>query len=197
MTDREAGRPRAPREGTGASAPAGSTPRWVTVGLPALALVVAFGVAGVVLADGSPVPGVPTGGVPSMSAPAPPSELEGEWVGKATPTRCAGFDDEACSGTRSITLTVECSGNRCAVTPFAPRYGSPPLQFVDGVHRASGPVPADAAPTCGGAPTSSALWRLELVVRDGRLGGSYQESTVQGFDCGATGVEWQVLFDRE
>jgi hypothetical protein len=57
-------------------------------------------------------------------------------------------------------------------------------------------VPAKLAPTCGGVPTRSALWRLELTVQDGRLGGSYAESTVQGFDCGATGVAWQVTLHR-
>ena len=197
MTDRQAGVPRARREGPGEPAPAGSSARWVTVGLPGLVLVVALGGAALVLADGRSAPEAPSGGVPSMTAPAPSSELEGDWVGEASQTRCAGFDQEDCSGSRWITLTIDCSEGRCVVTPFAPGYGSPPLRFEDGVHRASGPVPADVAPTCGGEPTSSALWRLDLVVvRDGRLGGRYQESTIQGFDCGATGVEWEVLFER-
>jgi hypothetical protein len=65
-----------------------------------------------------------------------------------------------------------------------------------GSYRAAGPVPPDVAPTCGGVPTRSALWRLELTIQDERLGGSYAESTVQGFDCGATGVAWEVSLDR-
>ena len=37
---------------------------------------------------------------------------------------------------------------------------------------------------------------VELTVQDGRLGGGYEESTVQGFDCGATGVSWRVVLER-
>jgi hypothetical protein len=57
-------------------------------------------------------------------------------------------------------------------------------------------VPPDAAPACNGTPTSSALWRLELTAGDGRLEGSYTESTIQGFDCGATHLRWEVTLER-
>ena len=57
-------------------------------------------------------------------------------------------------------------------------------------------MPANVAPRCGVVPTSSALWRLRLTVEGGRLQGSYAESTVQGFDCGATHVRWEVTFAR-
>jgi hypothetical protein len=125
-----------------------------------------------------------------------PSDLAGVWSGEGSLTHCAGFEDDGCPGTLSVTLTIDCSKKRCAVTPFDRSYGSPPLRFEDGTYRAAGPVPEDVAPTCGGVPTRSALWRLELTVRDGRLSGSYAESTVQGFNCGATGVAWQVTLDR-
>jgi hypothetical protein len=133
---------------------------------------------------------------PSNGSPVPSSDLEGEWSGEGSLTRCAGFDDEDCSGTRTITLAIDCSGERCAVIPFDRDYGSPPLRFEDGTYRAAGPVPPEAAPTCGGVPTRSALWRLELVAGGGRLGGIYAESTIQGFDCGATGVAWEVVLER-
>ena len=74
----------------------------------------------------------------------------GEWSGQGTATRCAGFD--RCDGTRTVTLTIDCSGKRCQVTPFDAGYGSPPLRFQDGRYRAAGPVPADVAPRCGGRP---------------------------------------------
>jgi hypothetical protein len=132
---------------------------------------------------------------PSGSA-VPSSALEGEWSGEGSLTRCAGFEDDGCPETLSLTLTIACSEELCSVTPFDRSYGTPPLRFEDGRYRASGPVPPDTAPTCGGVPTRSALWRLELAIAGGRLGGSYAESTVQGFDCGATGVEWTVAFER-
>jgi hypothetical protein len=132
-------------------------------------------------------------GAPGSAVPS--AALEGEWSGEGSLTFCAGFD-EGCPATRSVSLTIDCREQPCAVTPFDRSYGRPPLTFEDGSYRAAGPVPADVAPTCGGAPTSSALWRLELTVRNGRLAGRYSESTVQGFDCGATGVEWRIPFER-
>jgi hypothetical protein len=140
------------------------------------------------------------GGLPVPSGPAaagsalPSAQLAGEWSGEGTVTRCAGF--RRCDGTRAVTLTIDCSGKRCEVVPFDARYGSPPLRFSDGRYRAVGPLPAGVAPTCGGSPTSTAIWRLDLAVREGRLTGSYAESTLQSFDCGATGVEWQIVLDR-
>jgi hypothetical protein len=132
--------------------------------------------------------------VPAGSA-VPASELEGEWSGEGSLIRCAGFDD-GCTETLPITLTIDCPGKVCAVSPFDRSYGRPRLAFSDGRYRAAGPVPADAAPECGGVPTHSALWRLELAVQDGRLAGEYAESTVQSFDCGATGVAWRVVLER-
>jgi hypothetical protein len=132
----------------------------------------------------------------SPGSPAPSSELEGTWSGEGALTRCAGFEDEDCTGTRDVTLTIDCAAGNCAVTPFDRSYGSPPLRFEDRVHRATGPLPPDVAPTCGGVPTSSGLWRLELAVHDDRLIGSYAESTIQGFDCGATGLAWDLVLER-
>jgi len=131
----------------------------------------------------------------SPGPPVPSSALEGAWSGDGTLSWCAGFEEEDCGGPRSITLTIDCSPAGCAVTPFDRTYGRPLLRFEDGRYRAAGPVPPDLAPTCDGVPTRSALWRLELTVRDGRLTGSYAESTVQGFDCGATGQAWAFLLD--
>lgn len=124
------------------------------------------------------------------------SDLAGEWSGDGRLTRCAGFDDETCGRTRTVTLTIDCSGKRCVVTPFGRDYGHPPLRLAGGRYRAAGPLPPEAAPTCDGVPTSTALWRLDLAVRDGRLTGSYAESTVQSFDCGATGLTWEVSLGR-
>jgi hypothetical protein len=138
--------------------------------------------------DGGPRIATPDG------HPATVTELMGDWSGQGKATRCAGFD--RCEGTRAVTLTIDCSGKRCDVVPFAPGYGSPPLRFAGGRYRATGPLPPGAAPTCGGAPTSTARWQLDLAVRKGRLVGSYAESTVQSFDCGATGVAWDVVLDR-
>jgi hypothetical protein len=134
------------------------------------------------------------GAATTDASPVPSAELTGEWSGEGTVTQCAGFD--RCQGTRSVTLRIDCSGKRCEVVPFDPSYGSPPLRFSDGRYRAAGPVPAGAAPTCGGSPTSTALWRLDVALQDGRLTGSYAESTVQSFDCGATGLAWQIVLDR-
>jgi len=125
----------------------------------------------------------------------PPSALEGTWSGDGSLTDCAGFD-KGCPEVRTVTLTIDCSDEPCTVTPFDPSYGRPSLRFADGSYLAAGPVPANVAPGCGGVPTSSALWRLRLTVDGGRLQGSYAESTVQGFDCGATHVRWEVTFAR-
>jgi hypothetical protein len=171
-----------------------ASPRWATVGLPLVlaGLVVIAVVAYLVVgdrADGRVHPGTATSG-----NPAPSAELSGSWSGEGTVTQCAGFD--RCTGTRTVTLTIDCSGKRCEVVPFQAAYGSPPLHFTGGRYRAVGPLPAGVAPTCGGAPTSTAQWRLDLALHGGRLTGSYAESTVQSFDCGATGVAWDVVLDR-
>lgn len=159
--------------------------RWVAVGLALAGLAVV----GYVVAGQGPGDGTLPGGRAGSS-----DGLTGEWSGEGTATQCAGFD--RCEGTRALALTIACSGKRCRVVPFAAAYGSPPLRFADGHYRAVGPLPPGAAPTCGGAPTSTARWRLDLVARDGRLVGSYAESTVQSFDCGATGVAWNVVLER-
>jgi hypothetical protein len=160
----------------------------VVVSLVVLA-VVAGVLAYLLLAEGD-VQGTPS----PAAAPASSGTLTGEWSGEGTVTRCAGFD--RCEGTRSVSLSIDCSGKRCAVVPFDAAYGRPPLRFADGRYRAVGPLPPGVAPTCGGAPTSTAQWRLDLALRNGRLRGSYAESTVQSFDCGATGVTWDVVLDR-
>jgi hypothetical protein len=162
-----------------------STRRWTVVGLALAAVaVVVYLVVGQRPDDGSR-----PGRQPDSS-----DQLAGEWSGDGTATRCAGFD--RCQGTRSVTLTIDCSGKRCRVEPFDAGYGHPPLRFAGGRYRAVGPLPPGAAPTCGGAPTSTARWQLDLAVRAGRLVGSYAESTVQSFDCGATGVAWDIVLDR-
>jgi hypothetical protein len=176
------------RPGTGAP-----PPRWATVGLPLLlvALVVLAVVAYVVVGDRSDrVSGIASAG----AGPVASGQLAGEWAGEGTVTRCAGFD--RCDGTRTVSLTINCSGKRCRVVPFDRSYGSPPLRFSGGRYRAVGPLPTAIAPTCGGSPTSSGAWRLDLAVTGGRLTGSYAESTLQSFDCGATSVAWQVALDR-
>ena len=170
---------------------------WVIVGLPVtVAAIVALLVVAHLVGDGGRASGPRSSSASPAGSAVPSSDLVGEWSGEGSLTRCAGFDDEGCPETVSVTLTIECSKKLCAVTPFDRSYGTPPLRFEDGRYRASGPVPPAVAPTCGGAPTASALWRLELTVQGGRLGGSYAESTVQGFDCGATGVAWAVTFEH-
>ena len=109
--------------------------RRATVVVPLLLLaVVAAVLAYLYLADrgvqGAPAPG---------AAPGSSSALTGEWSGEGTVTQCAGFD--RCEGTRSVSLTIDCSGKRCAVVPFAATYGRPPLRFADGRYRAVGPLP--------------------------------------------------------
>jgi hypothetical protein len=177
--------------------PPGRPPRWATVGLPlAFAGLVAVVVAAFLVVDSRRSPGVEPSTSLAAGTEVPSSELEGEWSGEGTLSRCAGYEDDGCPRTLSITLSIDCSDSPCTVTPFDRSYGHPPLRFEDGRYRAAGPVPPELAPTCGGVPTRSALWRLELTVVEGRLGGSYEESTVQGFDCGATGVAWDVALDR-
>jgi hypothetical protein len=167
-----------------------TTRRWTAVGLAGLAVLAAVVVYFLI--------GQHPDGVPRLAAPdgrpATATQLTGEWSGTGKATRCAGFD--RCAGTREVSLTIDCSGKRCEVVPFDSGYGRPPLRFAGGRYRAAGPLPPAAAPTCGGAPTSTARWQLDLAVRGGRLVGSYAESTVQSFDCGATGVAWEVALDR-
>ena len=174
---------------------AGGPPRWATIGIPlALVAIVAAVVVAYLVAGDDPEPGAPSGSATPSAAGS--SELAGEWSGEGSLTRCAGFDDEDCSGSREVTLLIDCTAQPCVVTPFDRSYGSPPLRSTDGRYRAVGPLPPELAPTCNGVPTRSAQWRLELVVVQGRLGGTYEESTIQGFDCGATGVEWEVVLER-
>jgi hypothetical protein len=175
----------------------GRTPRWAVVGFPlAFIALVGLVVAVHAVVHQPRVITQPSAPLPSGS-PVPSSALAGEWSGNGALTDCAGFDDEHCRGTRSITLTIACSGNACRVTPFDDSYGRPPLRFEDGRYRATGPVPAEVAPTCGGSPTHSAFWRLEVAVRDGRMRGSYSESTIQSFNCGATWLQWEVTLERK
>jgi hypothetical protein len=172
-------------------------PRWRTLWLPlGLVAVLVLALAAVLVLDGGERAGSAAAAPATMTGPVADAALEGEWTGGGTLQRCAGFDDEDCSGTRAFRLRIECPAGGCVVTPFESSYGSSPLRFEDGVYRAAGPVPPDVAPRCGGSPTRSALWRLEVVVQDGRLTGSYAESTIQGFDCGATGVAWDVALER-
>ena len=175
----------------------GRTPRWAVVGFP-LAFIALVGIVVAVHAvvHQPRVITQPNGPLPSGSA-VPSSALAGDWSGEGALTDCAGFNDKDCRGTRSITLTIVCSGNACRVTPFDDTFGSPPLRFEDGSYQAAGPVPAELAPTCGGTPTRSAQWRLDLTAMDGRLSGAYAESTIQGFDCGATWLRWVVTLERE
>jgi hypothetical protein len=162
--------------------------------LLAIAGVIGVLVVAYLVVDGRGSTDRPSSAPASASSPGPSSDLMGEWTGQGTTTQCNGF--ERCDRTRTVTLTIDCSGKRCLVTPFDARYGRPPLRFRDGHYGAAGPVPADAAPRCGGAPAYTDLWRLELTVQDGRLLGSYTESTVQSFDCGATGLAWDLVLDR-
>jgi hypothetical protein len=174
-------------------------PRWGTAG-PAVGLAGLVTVlAAVLVFDSLVVDGRGTAAPERSSSPlrgsvVPGFDLAGEWSGTGSVARCAGLDE--CARTRSVTLTIECAGQSCLVTPFAPSWGHPPLQVRDGSYRAAGPVPAELAPTCDGVPASSASWRLELTVLDDRLVGSYAESTLQGFDCGATGAAWDLVLDR-
>lgn len=195
MTDPRGGRSAAPPAGAPPpDASSGRRPPLRTVGLAVVLAALVVLTAAVFLAREPGArddrPAVATG------APVPLSALEGVWSGDGRVTDCAGQDDEDCSGTRSITLRISCSAELCDVTPFARDYGSPPLRIEEDRYRATGPVPPDAAPTCNGAPTRSALWRLELVAGGDRLGGTYAESTIQGFDCGATDLAWDLVLER-
>lgn len=190
MTDPYGGPGRPPR-------PARRSSRWVRVG-PALAfaVLVAVLVASYVVDDGPGSADSLLRADRSTGRVVPPSALAGEWSGEGALSDCAGFDDDGCPEARSVTFSVDCADEPCVVTPFDRSYGRPPLRFEDGSYRAAGPLPEEAAPICGGAPTTSGLWRLELTVEEGRLRGSYAESTVQGFDCGATWLRWEATFDR-
>ena len=126
----------------------------------------------------------------------PSSALAGEWSGEGSVTRCAGFDEQDCAATRSLTLTIDCSGKRCVVTPFDASYGSPPLALENGAYAAVGPLPLAAAPTCEGAHSASGRWTLEVGLKDGRLTGTYDEWTIQGFECGATSIVWAFALER-
>lgn len=173
----------------------GTTPRWSTVWLPValialVAVVVATGLVVRAVQRGDQRPGTPQ----ATGVAVAPSGLAGEWSGIGTLTDCAGFED--CAAVRSIVLRIDCSTEPCVVTPFDRGYGRSPLRFADGRYRAAGPVPPEGAPTCGGTPTRSALWRLDVVATDGQLQGSYAEATVQGFDCGATWLRWAVTLER-
>jgi hypothetical protein len=161
-----------------------------------LAGLVAVVVAACLVVDARRSPDTRPSTTVSAGTAVPASDLEGEWSGEGALTRCAGYEDDGCPRALAVTLTIDCADDPCTVTPFDRSYGDPPLRFEDGRYRAAGPVPPELAPSCGGVPTRSALWRLELSVVEGRLGGSYAESTVQGFDCGATGVAWDVALDR-
>jgi hypothetical protein len=176
---------------------AGPAPfRWAPLALlAALAGIVAVVVAAVVVGGGPrlvprPIP------APAAGPALPPSELAGRWSGTGVLTDCAGFDDGGCPRSPSLTFTISCSVQPCTVTAVDRGAGSPPLRFEAGRYRAAGPVRPEVAPTCVGAPSSSAMWRLDLVVSEGRLVGSYEQSTVQNLDCGATSVEWSVALDR-
>jgi hypothetical protein len=181
--------------GGGVRASSSRSRRWVLTGL-VLAVAGLLAVVAVQLGTGAQQDAGPSPRVtPLAGSLVPSAEIAGTWSGEGSLARCAGFDG-GCAGVRSVTLTIDCSGQPCDVTPFDSSYGAPPLDVQDGRFRAAGPLPAAVAPTCDGVPASSALWRLELSVRDGRLVGSYAESTLQGFDCGATGVAWDLVLDR-
>ena len=173
------------------------TPRWAIIGFP-LAFVALIGLVvavHAVVGDGLTADLLP-GTSQTTGSEVPSSALAGEWTGEGRLTDCAGFEDEGCPAVRTVILTIDCSERLCVVTPFDRSYGRPPLRFEEGSYRAAGPVPSEIAPTCGGQPTSTALWRLEVAVVDGRLQGSYSESTVQSFDCGATWLRWAIALDR-
>jgi hypothetical protein len=184
--------PSAERSGTASRSP--GRRRWAVGTATVLAGLIAAVVVTLVLDGRRSVPGQPVP-APLSGSVVPVADLAGEWSGQGFLDRCAGFD-EGCPHTRSVTLTIDCSTQPCLVTPFDRSYGSPPLLVEDGSHRAVGPVPPDVAPVCDGVPTASASWRLDLTVRDGRLVGSYAESSLQSFDCGGTGVSWDVVLSR-
>jgi hypothetical protein len=172
-------------------------PRWATVWLPlALGGLVVVAVAAYFVAGDRQNRVTGSGSPAADDRPTVSSDLAGEWSGEGSLTQCAGFDDEGCTRTLLVRLTIDCSGKRCDVIPFDASYGSPPLRLREGAYRAAGPVPPEVAPTCDGVPTSTALWRLELTLQDGRLVGSYAESTLQSFDCGGTGVEWELVLEH-
>jgi hypothetical protein len=168
---------------------------WLVVGLAGLvAALVAVLVFAALVAGGRGTAAPERTASPVRGSVVPGFDLAGEWSGEASLTRCAGLDD--CARTRTVTVSFDCSGQSCVVTPFDPSWGRPPLRVRDGAYRAAGPVPAARAATCDGVPASTASWRLELTVLGGRLVGSSAESTVQGIDGGGTGVAWDMVLDR-
>jgi hypothetical protein len=174
-------------------------PRWRTAGLVAgLAGLVAVLVAALLFnslaLDGRGAAAPERSFSPLRGSVVPGFDLAGEWSGEGAVTLCAGL--EHCARTRSVTLTIQCAGESCRVTPFDPSWGKPRLEVRDGSYRALGPVPSERAPTCEGVPASSASWHLDLRVLDDRLVGSFEESTLQGFNCGATAVAWNLVLDR-
>ncbi len=190
----------APAGGTSGS-PSGrpTPPRWGTAGLVAglaglVSVLVAVLVFNSLVLHGRGAAAPERSSSPSRGSVVPGFDLAGEWSGEGSVTLCAGLDD--CARTRSVTLTIQCAGPSCRVTPFDPRWGHPRLEVRHGSYRAAGPVPSELAPTCEGVPASSASWHLELTVLDDRLVGSYAESTLQGFNCGATSVAWDLVLDR-
>ena len=174
-------------------------PRWGRAGLVAglaglVAVLIAVLVFDLLVVDGGGTAAPQRGSSPLRGSVVPGFDLAGEWSGEGSVAGCAGLD--RCARTRSVTLTIDCAGQFCRVTPFDPSWGHPPLDVVEGSYRATGPVPAGLAPTCEGVPAGSASWRLELTVLGDRLVGSYAESTLQGFNCGATGVAWDLVLHR-
>ena len=149
---------------------------------PSLSLVVAA-----YLVDRGPRSPVDRLGAPAAADSAVPSaELAGEWSGEGAVTRCAGFAP-GCDRTLPIQLTIDCSGKRWRSCRSTAGYGSPPLRF----RRAAIGPPGRSLPTSRRRAAAAHEHRdlaAELAVREGRLTGSYAESTVQSFDCGATGV---------
>src|SRR4051794_11530350 len=164
-----------------APGPRPSSRRWATAGLgAALAASVAVVVAGHPVVDPRRSADTVPGTTRSTGSAVPPSALEGTWSGRGSLTDCAGFAGEGCPAARAVTVTIDCSEQSCVVTPFDPSYGRPPLGFEDGSYRAAGPVPAKVAPTCGGTPTSTALWRVGLALPGGRAAGRHGGAPGQG-----------------
>jgi len=76
----------------------------------------------------------------STGSAVPLSALAGEWSGEGSLTDCAGFADENCPATRSVTLTIDCVDQPCVVTPFDRSYGRPPLSVRPRYRRRSSEV---------------------------------------------------------
>ena len=146
----------------------------------------------------TPLPPPPTTTQPAPTTPAgpPAADLQGSWSGSGALATCQGFGD-ACPAELPITLGVDCpAGPQCFLTPFGPPWPSAPLLSSGGGFNARGSVPLANAPTCNGAPSFGAQWRLEVTVEDGRLVGRYTETTSPDLSCGATTAAWDVTFTR-